>query len=55
MYNHVYKYKMADNVPGSNDWILTWLDPDRLYTYLSRSIPFVLDTMIDIDGTLTVK
>lgn len=34
---------------------LTCLDPDRLYTYLSGSVPFVLDTMIDIDRTRTVE
>lgn len=46
---------MADNVTGCIDLILTWLDPDCLCTYFSWSPSIIVDTMIDINGTLAVK
>ena len=32
---------------------LTWFDPNRLDTYFSRSVPFILDAVVDISLSLT--
>lgn len=44
MNNHVYKFKMGDNLSENFIKLLTWIDPNRLYTYF-----------IDWTQTLTVK